>query len=113
MSRDDFLLPSAVQAIGRTPLVELSRLTRDLDGRILAKLEYPYSKTVLKRRSACNPNRAAANVEEKDYSLISHLGTTREKVGRRRQLCVNQEDSRNNRGRRSCWFSGDSISSVR
>jgi cysteine synthase A len=34
------LLPSAVEAIGNTPLVELSRLTRDLDGRILAKLEY-------------------------------------------------------------------------
>ncbi len=39
-SRKDRLLPSAVEAIGRTPLVELSRLTRDLDGRILAKLEY-------------------------------------------------------------------------
>jgi cysteine synthase A len=36
-------LPSAVEAIGRTPLVELSRLTRELDGRILAKLEYLYS----------------------------------------------------------------------
>jgi cysteine synthase A len=34
------LLPSAVEAIGNTPLVELSHLTRDLDGRILAKLEY-------------------------------------------------------------------------
>ena len=34
------LLPSAVEAIGRTPLVELSRLTGDLDGRILAKLDY-------------------------------------------------------------------------
>ena len=35
------LFPSAVQAIGNTPLVELSRLTgdltRDLDGHILAK----------------------------------------------------------------------------
>lgn len=27
-------------AIGNTPLVELSRITRGLDGRILAKLEY-------------------------------------------------------------------------
>lgn len=34
------MLPSAVEAIGHTPLVELSRLTRGLDGRILAKLEY-------------------------------------------------------------------------
>jgi len=34
------LLPSAVDAIGNTPLVELSRLTRGEGGRILAKLEY-------------------------------------------------------------------------
>lgn len=39
-SREDRLLPSAAAAIGRTPLVELARLTRGLDGRILAKLEY-------------------------------------------------------------------------
>jgi len=31
---------SAVEAIGETPVVELSRLTRDMNGRILAKLEY-------------------------------------------------------------------------
>ena len=31
--------PSVVQAIGETPLVELARITRNLDGRILAKLE--------------------------------------------------------------------------
>jgi cysteine synthase len=31
---------SAIDAIGGTPLVELSRLTAGLDGRILAKLEY-------------------------------------------------------------------------
>src|ERR1041385_5527668 len=34
------MLPSAVEAIGRTPLVELSRLTSGRGGRILAKLEY-------------------------------------------------------------------------
>ncbi len=34
------LLPSVVEAIGETPLVELSRLTAGLDGRLLAKLEY-------------------------------------------------------------------------
>lgn len=51
MSRNTFFLLSAVHAIGRTPLVGLSRLTRDLDGRILAKLDYLYSKTVLKRRA--------------------------------------------------------------
>ena len=37
------VLLSAVEAIGRTPLVELSRLTRDLDGRILAKMDFLYS----------------------------------------------------------------------
>ena len=40
MGREDTLLPSAVEAIGSTPLVELARLTRNLDGRILAKLEF-------------------------------------------------------------------------
>src|ERR1039458_2263666 len=33
-------IPSAVEAIGKTPLIELSRLTRGLGGRLLAKLEY-------------------------------------------------------------------------
>ena len=33
-------LASAIEAIGHTPLVELSRLTRDIEGRILAKLDY-------------------------------------------------------------------------
>jgi cysteine synthase len=40
MSPSDRLLPSAVEAIGETPLVELSRITRREPGRILAKLEY-------------------------------------------------------------------------
>jgi cysteine synthase len=31
---------SVLSAIGRTPPVELSHVARDLDGRILAKLEY-------------------------------------------------------------------------
>lgn len=31
---------SVLDAIGHTPLVELSRISRDLDGRILAKLDY-------------------------------------------------------------------------
>lgn len=39
-TRQDTLLPSVLGAIGNTPLVELSRLTRGLGGRILAKLEY-------------------------------------------------------------------------
>jgi cysteine synthase A len=40
MATTENLLPSAIEAIGNTPLVELSRITRDIDGRILAKLEY-------------------------------------------------------------------------
>lgn len=39
-SRHDSLLDSVLGAIGNTPLVELSRITRGLEGRILAKLEY-------------------------------------------------------------------------
>ena len=34
------LYPSAMEAIGNTPLVDLARITRKTDGRILAKLEY-------------------------------------------------------------------------
>lgn len=34
------VLPSAIEAIGETPLVELARIAHGLDGRILAKLEY-------------------------------------------------------------------------
>ena len=35
------LYPSAIEAIGNTPLVDLARITRNImDGRILAKLEY-------------------------------------------------------------------------
>lgn len=40
MSGYEDVAPSVVEAIGETRLVELSRLTRGLDGRILAKLEY-------------------------------------------------------------------------
>jgi len=40
MSRSDTILPSVIDAIGDTPLVELSRLTQGIGGRILAKLEY-------------------------------------------------------------------------
>ncbi len=39
-SRQDTLLDSVLGAIGNTPLVELARITRGLQGRILAKLEY-------------------------------------------------------------------------
>jgi len=40
MNRSESVLASAVEAIGNTPLVELARLTKGLDGRILAKMEY-------------------------------------------------------------------------
>lgn len=36
----DGIFNSVIEAIGETPLVELSRITRNLDGRVLAKLEY-------------------------------------------------------------------------
>jgi cysteine synthase A len=39
-SLNSSILPSAIEAIGETPLVELSRLTRGFEGRLLAKLEY-------------------------------------------------------------------------
>ncbi len=38
--RSGGLLSSVVEAIGGTPLVELSRITKDLNGRILAKLDH-------------------------------------------------------------------------
>ena len=40
MTRSNAILASVIEAIGETPMVELSRLTRGMDGRILAKLEY-------------------------------------------------------------------------
>ena len=40
MIQQDQPLSSAIDAIGNTPLVQLNRLTRELDGRILAKLDY-------------------------------------------------------------------------
>jgi cysteine synthase A len=40
MTQQDQPLSSVIEAIGGTPLVELSRLTKGLDGRILAKLDY-------------------------------------------------------------------------
>jgi cysteine synthase A len=40
MSRSDHVLPSVIEAIEDTPLVELSRITPGRNGRILAKLEY-------------------------------------------------------------------------
>ena len=38
-SRQDSLLDSVLGTIGNTPLVELSRITRGLEGRILAREE--------------------------------------------------------------------------
>ena len=40
MNQRSTLLPSVVEAIGGTPLVELSRITKNVDGRILAKLDH-------------------------------------------------------------------------
>jgi cysteine synthase A len=38
--RNSSVIASIISAIGQTPLLALSRLTRDLDGQILAKLDY-------------------------------------------------------------------------
>jgi cysteine synthase A len=40
LTQQDKLYPSTIETIGDTPLVELSRLTCGLEGRILAKMEY-------------------------------------------------------------------------
>jgi cysteine synthase A len=40
MSRFDSVLTSVLEAIGETPMVDLGRITRGLEGQILAKLEY-------------------------------------------------------------------------
>jgi len=40
MTYTDTILPSALDTIGNTPVVDLSRLTKGIDGRILAKLDY-------------------------------------------------------------------------
>ncbi len=40
MQSYSLLLPSVVETIGHTPLVELAKISRRADGRILAKLEY-------------------------------------------------------------------------
>jgi cysteine synthase len=40
MPRNSGLLASAVEAIGETPLVELSRMAKRTGGRLFAKLEY-------------------------------------------------------------------------
>jgi hypothetical protein len=37
LTQQNQLLASAIEAIGNTPLVELSRMTAGVDGRILAK----------------------------------------------------------------------------
>ncbi len=40
MSKQETIISSVIEAIGETPLVELSRITRGVDGRILAKMDY-------------------------------------------------------------------------
>jgi cysteine synthase len=40
MPKSDSLLPSILDAIGETPLVELRRITHGLQGQVVAKLEY-------------------------------------------------------------------------
>jgi cysteine synthase A len=40
MDRYDRIRKSVLEIIGNTPIIELSRITKDLDGKIIAKLEY-------------------------------------------------------------------------
>ena len=40
MTQQNTPFPSTIETIGNTPLVELARLTRGINGRILAKMEY-------------------------------------------------------------------------
>ncbi len=46
------LASSVIEAIGKTPFVSLSRMTKGLEGRILAKLEY-LKKFRFQQRSGC------------------------------------------------------------
>jgi len=39
MASSPELLASTIEAIGNTPLIDLSRITREIDGHILAELE--------------------------------------------------------------------------
>ena len=70
-------LESAVEAIGQTPLVELSRITRGLDGRILAKLDHlnpGFSKKDRVARQIIEddemPSVRFANVEDSDDVFV-------------------------------------------
>ncbi len=64
------LLDSAVDAIGDTPLVALDRICRDLDGRILAKLEFANPGFSKKDRAA------RSIIEEAERSGELHPGQT-------------------------------------
>jgi cysteine synthase A len=61
----DEILPSAIDAIGETPLVALDRLCADLDGRILAKLEFMSPGFSKKDRAA----RSIVELAEQDGEL--------------------------------------------
>ena len=63
--RDSTCLASAIDAIGQTPLVALERICADLDGRILAKLEFCNPGFSKKDRAA----RAIIEAAERDGSL--------------------------------------------
>jgi hypothetical protein len=65
MTRKNRLLHSVVEIIGDTPLVELERLSRGIDGRVLVKLEYLNSQTVLKKHQAHDPDGITSITEEK------------------------------------------------
>ena len=78
MTRSDHWLPSALNAIGNTPLVELARVTRHLDGRVLAKLEYLNPGSSKKDRIALQIIQDAegegATVAQREHLLRNLLG---------------------------------------
>jgi hypothetical protein len=87
MAQQDALLSPAIAAIGETPLVELARLTRGVDGCILAKLDY-LNPGFSKERPHCPPDdrrcrggwAAAAGPDgrrahQRQHRVLKHLST--------------------------------------
>ena len=86
MSREETCFQSVVEVIGNTPVVELSRLVQELnlDGRILAKLEYLNPGFSKKDRIACQIIEDA----EKNGDLKKALKLDRTFAGARKDLAA-------------------------
>ena len=73
------LYPSVLDAIGNTPLVELSRVARELDGRVFAKLEFlnpGYSKKDRIARQIIEEAEAAGELNPGDTVIELTSGNT-------------------------------------